>query len=411
MFRIPARTVTIRSGGTALSLFVGGWILSAMVGCADHRIPLHTFLQMQEEAKAERATSQPCEPKRTASQPVLEKVIDDALGPYRVGPGDVFSVTFAMTTAERLPPEMQVRVDDEGFIKVPPNEKVAVSGLKLSEIEEAIRSVYVPDLLQDAIVHVEIVQPKSTEVLVVGAVTEPGLVMLRRDQRNLLFAIVGAGGVSELASGEVTLERLRKPDHEVTLKLTDPAELRASLMLPPLETGDILRVHAATPNTIFVGGLVNAPSPQSYPSGVQMTVLQALAAAGGLRTDVTPREATLVRRMEDGEDIHVRLDLDRLKTGKDPNIRLAAGDILWVPDTLETRIQDWVNRNIFFRAGVSANVNYSVSGVEFLNRPGQQAGGTGGGGGLEQSFDPFGFLNRNTSLRGITTSIPRATQP
>jgi hypothetical protein len=129
-----------------------------------------------------------------------------------------------------------------------------------------------------------------------------------------------------------------------------------------------------------------------------MTVLQAIAAAGGLRTDVTPREATLIRRLPDGNDVHVRLNLDGMSRGNDPNLVLAAGDILWVPHTAETLVQDWVNRNIFVRAGVS--VNYNVTGIEFLNRHAQQSGRFGGGG-LEDSFDPFGFLGRGTGIQSL----------
>ena len=118
--------------------------------------------------------------------------------------------------------------------------------------------------------------------------------------------------------------------------------------------------------------------------------------------DVTPKEATLIRRMPDGKDVHVKLDLDRITTGKDPNIKLAAGDILWVPDTIATRVQDWINRNIYFRAGMSANVTYNVSGVEYMNRQAQQSGSNSSN--LEDQFDPFGFLNRGSALRTLTAA-------
>jgi hypothetical protein len=102
--------------------------------------------------------------------------------------------------------------------------------------------------------------------------------------------------------------------------------------------------------------------------------------------------------MPDGTDAHVRLDLARIATGEDPNIVLAAGDILWVPETLETVVQNWVNRNIFVRAGVS--VNYNVTGIEFLNRAGRQAGQTGTGG-LQDAFDPFGFISRGSGIQTL----------
>ncbi|MBI1825582.1 MAG: hypothetical protein HYR83_04275 [Planctomycetes bacterium] len=203
--------------------------------------------------------------------------------------------------------------------------------------------------------------------------TTPGLVKLRHNERSMLFAIVGAGGVSVNASGKAQLRRLRQPDVPSTFDLTDPVQLREALAVAPLNNGDIITVEAAQPNEVFVGGLVYRPSPQNYPAGTRVSILQAIAAASGLRTDIFPKEGTLVRRMPDGNDVHVKLDLNRIARGDDPNIDLAPGDILWVPETWQTRVQEWVNRNIFLRAGVS--VNYSVTGLEYMNRTSQQSGG------------------------------------
>jgi len=219
-------------------------------------------------------------------------------------------------------------------------------------------------------------------ILVTGAVTTPGLVAVQRNQRNLLFAVVGAGGFSSMASGRVTLRRIGDTEKEVTLDLRDPEAVTTALALPPLEHGDMVGVEAANPNTVFVGGLVNGPSPQAYPPGTQVSVLQALAAAGGLRTDVIPREATLIRRMPNGKEVHVKLDLNRLGTGKDPNIQLAAGDILWVPHTIETRVEEWISKNIYFRAGVNVGARYDF--IYQRQLPGSEGGGSnylyGGGG-------------------------------
>jgi len=373
-------------------LCLGVVIVGALnLGCADHRISLQEFLQMQEQVGRAPAT-QPVQ--------VPVAVIDKSLGPYRVGPGDVLSVTVVVPGQTEPTVPMPVRVNRKGEIDLPLAGSIKVAGLELEDVENAVREAFVPKVYRAAAVHVSVTVPETTNVLVIGAVTAPGLVQLSRTQRNLLFAIHTAGGATDLASGLVTLRRLRQPDKPVTLNIRDPEGLKQALTLPPLENGDIVTVHAATPNMVFVGGLVNAPQPQAYPTGVQMTVLQALAASGGLRTDVTPREATLIRRMPDGRDVHVKLNLDRIMKGKDPNITLAAGDILWVPDTLETRVQDWFNRNIFLRAGVV--VTYNVTGVEFLNRRSLQGRSGGVGGTLEDRFDPFSFLGRSAALQGLT---------
>lgn len=112
-------------------------------------------------------------------------------------------------------------------------------------------------------------------------------------------------------------------------------------------------MHAAKPNTVFVGGLVNVAGPQAYPPDTEVTILQAVAAAGGLRTDLLPREATLIRRVE-GKDVHVKLNLNRLAKGKDENIVLAAGDILWVPHTAGTRVHEFINNTVYIQVGASA---------------------------------------------------------
>ena len=366
-------------------------LAAVMGGCADHRVSLTEFLALQQEVSAPEPAPEP------AAEAEMVALLERALGRHKVGPSDVLEVTLTVAADAGLMPAVQVRVDRNGEISLPVVGAVKVADMELEDVEDAVHKAYVPAVFTEASVFVNLLSADTTDVLVVGAVTQPGLVPLNRNQRNMLFAIVLAGGVSELASGEATLRRTRRPGEAVTLDLMDPEGIRSAMALNPLEDGDVITVEAATPNTVFVGGLVNAPRPQGYPQGVETTVLQAIAAAGGLRTDVTPREATLIRRMPDGEDVHVKLDLDRMTTGKDPNLVLAAGDILWVPDTVETRVQDWINRNIFVRAGVS--VNYSVSGIEYLNRHAQQSGY--GRGGLEDQYDPFGFLGRSASLQTL----------
>lgn len=391
----------VRRGGrgSSYALVCSGLVLIAMlgVGCADHRISVAELIRIEQSLLEE--SSAPPSPEQLA---VISELMDRQIGPYRVGPSDVLSVS--VTTGQPPAPftDLAVRVAENGTIDLPLIETVNVQDMTLPEAERAIKAAYVPSLYSDATIHVETAVPEYTKVFVRGAVTLPGLVPLTRTERNLLFAVVGAGGASTTASGAVTLYRVRRPTEEVTLDLRDPNELRAALALEPLESGDIIEVHAAFPNTIFVGGLVNAPRPIAFEPGVEVNLLQAIAASGGLRTDVTPTEATLTRRVADGRDVHVKLILDRIERGLDPNLTLAAGDILWVPETPLTFVQDFINQNIFLRAGVS--VTYNVSGIEFLNRRSQQS--RFGGRNQQDNFDPLGFLSRNAALQTLTTAPP-----
>ena len=368
-----------------------------VAGCApDTRISLDEFIELQRQFDQ---TAPPEEP-----PPAPPEVIDLAWQPYRVGPGDSLVITNSGLNAAVVP-QIEVLVDRNGEIDLPLVGKLKVEGMEVEDIEDAVKAAHVPSKVRDLSVRVAVASYDTTNVTVVGAVAEPGFVPLLRGQRNMLFAILAAGGVAHGASaGLVNLRRLRQPGEEVELNLLDPYELQAALALDPLEDGDIITVEAAPSNMIYVGGLVNGPSPQSYPPGTQVNILQAIAAAGGLRTDITPREGTLIRRMPDGEDVRVKLNLNRLGLCQDENIMLAAGDILWVPHTWETRVQDFINRNFFLRAGVSANVSYNVTGMEYLNRQAQQGSRLSAGGGgvnLQDTFDPFGFLSRNAALQNL----------
>ena len=359
---------------TAVTLSLAGLALGGAVGC-DHRISLDEFLRMQ-KAIGPAPTTQP------ATQPAskgkaLKIPVEKLSGPLKIGPGDVLVVTVTGGGGQGAAgATIQARVRRDGTIELPLAGVVKVAGLELEDVEKTIKKRYQAEVYKEATVHVQAASVHTFSILVTGAVTTPGLVAVQRNQRNLLFAVVGAGGLSSMASGRVTLRRIGDTEKEVTLDLRDPEAVTTALALPPLEHGDMVGVEAANPNTVFVGGLVNGPSPQAYPPGTQVSVLQALAAAGGLRTDVIPREATLIRRMPNGKEVHVKLDLNRLGTGKDPNIQLAAGDILWVPHTIETRVEEWISKNIYFRAGANVGVTYNLIGTkDFLH--GYRGGGQG----------------------------------
>ncbi len=355
---------------------------------------MDTFLEMQ-EARSQSMTAAAAE----APAPQIDQYLHD----YVLGPADVVSLSLTGIDAPTATMEIRARVDDTGQIDLPLAGKVEVGGMSESEAEHSIKSAFVPGVVKQLTVHLEVLSFDTTDVVVSGAVTAPGLVSLRRTERNALYAMLAAGGVSDLASGKVTIRRARRSGPDVVYDLTDTLQFEAALAEEPLQDGDRVIAEAAPPNTVYVGGLLNNPRPQAYPTGVKVTLLQAIAAAGGLREDVLPREGTLIRRLPDVTDVHVKLNLRRVQSGEDPNITMAAGDILWVPETLETRFIDFLNRNIFIRAGVS--VNYNVTGLEYLNRKSLQMRRFGGAGGnLADSFDPLGFLSRNAALNQIVGS-------
>ena len=179
--------------GVAWGLFLIAW----GTGCSDHRMSLAEFIQLEQEMReASAPTTQPAATLRAAGE-----LINRQLGPYKVGPRDVIIVSLTGLAQEAPYAPLQARVDRNGQIELPAVGPVQVADLELEDVEDAIQAAYVPKVFREVTVHVSLLEADTTNVLALGAVQTPGLVPLRRTERNLLFSIAGAGGASEAASG------------------------------------------------------------------------------------------------------------------------------------------------------------------------------------------------------------------
>lgn len=404
----------IKSIGTWVLLTAVVATLVAGTGCADNRISLSEFVR-QEQNKSMQINEMGEGQSDGALEPGEPIYVDENLpdssalstsqlwatkarAPYRLGPGDVIQVSLLGLNETGQPVITRLRVDKNGNIRLPIAGELNVTDMEIDDLEQAIVRKYVPSVVTSLTAHAEMRESTLTDVVVVGAAVRPGIISLRRSERDLLHAVASAGGLTSAASGTVKLQRIKEPDKSVRLNLLDPVQLATSLSISPLEPGDIVTIEAAPSNTVFVGGLVMMPGPKTFAPGVSVTLMQALASAGGPREEVAPTEATLTRRRPDGTDVQVKVDLNKLKTGEEPNVMLAAGDILWVPETMGTKTLDFINKNFFLRFGATASYNVvgNATGIEFLNRREMQSSGFSNGGTnsstLQNSIDPLGFL-------------------
>ena len=81
---------------------------------------------------------------------------------------------------------------------------------------------------------------------------------------------------------------------------------------------------------VFVLGMVKKPG--SFVFDAQMTVVQAIALAGGLQP-LASRELVLIRETDQGTDQKFRIPFKEISQGKAPNSPLEPGDILFVPES------------------------------------------------------------------------------
>lgn len=283
------------------------------------------------------------------TEPVPVRSTDLALNelrPYTVGPGDVLQITMTGLVDAYLPILVKVRVHSEGQVELPQVGPIKVAGMTLQQVEEAVIAAHVPQYVKVLSVYAELVGPEATTVMVTGGAAKPGLVTLQRNQRSILYALATAGGFGGTASTRVRVRPIRPEEDELVYDLADVNDVRRAMTARPLESGDIVTVEGASSSAVYVTGLVNLPGPVLVPPDSSVSVLHAVYACGGLRDLLDPVEATLVRTLADGKRAHVKLDLEGILAGKEPDIALRAGDILTVPHTSDTRLREWAINNL-----------------------------------------------------------------
>jgi polysaccharide export outer membrane protein len=155
--------------------------------------------------------------------------------------------------------------------------------------------------------------------------------------------LIGPGDVLQIVvwkEPELTRDMTVRLDGRVTLPLLgdvqaagrSPAELGADLgkQLTRFLDAPVVTVGVAQPNSARVYVLGQVVNSGAYPMTGRMTVLQALALAGGLREFVKPDRILVIR--QDGRT-PVAVNYKRLESGGDmsQNVALKAGDTVLVP--------------------------------------------------------------------------------
>lgn len=348
-------------------VLLGASIAAALLGgCEDHRIPLSAYLADQEAGQVQVGpdgipTTEPAPPPLEPWSP----------GPYKLGPGDVIGVSVSGLEKLGMAAVQQARVTEKGEVILPMVGRVQVGGMPLDEVEAQIKAQYVPKYLKDTDVTAQIVSYQPISVMVMGDVLRLSggaqLIDLRRDKASVLQAVLSSGGAQDYG-GKVTVIPAKDPQHPIQYNLNNRLDLARAARAGSIEEADLVIVDARPNDAVYIQGLVNAPGPIPLPRHARMTILQAIAAAGGTMLAFEPREATLMRHGSSGELVSVKIDLDRVKEGKDPDMALAAGDILLLPHNASTRVEEYIAKSLQFRVGTGIETTYNPWTLYYLRQ-------------------------------------------
>ena len=241
----------------------------------------------------------------------------------KIGPGDLLDVVvfgigdFNQTT----------RVSESGDIILPLIGQVHVANFTSQQAQNLVAEKLVKqNFYKHPQVTVFIKEYATQGVSVLGEVNKPGVYPRLGDHR-LFDMISAAGGYTQKAGTTVTITHREEPDkpHTVTLS-NDPVKNYATNI--EIFPGDTIVVSQA--GIVYVVGDVSKPSGFAMQNNENMSVLQALAMAGGANPTAKLDNARLIRKNTSGMQ-EFPVPLKKMLEAKANDQALQPGDVLFVP--------------------------------------------------------------------------------
>jgi polysaccharide biosynthesis/export protein len=223
----------------------------------------------------------------------------------------------------------RTRVSSSGEVYLPLIDYVHVAGLTADEAQELIQKrLEDGGFVRNPHVSIFVTESASQGITVVGEVNHPGTYPAIGD-RKLFDLISAAGGLSDKAGRAVTIVHRDNPEDKVTLQLSvnlaEDAEHNVEI-----RPGDTIIVSRA--GIIYVVGDVNRPSGFMIEDN-SMTVLKALALAGGSTKTSSLNKTRILRQKPDGGIQEIPVPLKKILYAKMADIPLDKGDVLFVPSS------------------------------------------------------------------------------
>ncbi|NNC87216.1 MAG: hypothetical protein HKN82_02010 [Akkermansiaceae bacterium] len=170
-------------------------------------------------------------------------------------------------------------------------------------------------------IHVPVSPFANKTVTVVGQVLRPGAVNFPvGGGLDVATAIGVAGGLSDIADADrITVKRGSK--------------VYSTELSSGVQPGDVISVPKSrfVGKTVTISGQIARPGPVNFPLDGRLSVLEAVAMAGGVARLGNRRKITVTRRTG-GKEQTWRIDLEDMSGGKVEPLYLAPGDTIFVPE-------------------------------------------------------------------------------
>lgn len=290
------------------------------VGGNEGAVPFPSAAQPVSQAPASPPTA-PAKLVEQGTKTDSAKVSTDSPDLVKLGPGDLIEVSVYNV------PELatKARISNSGDVYLPLVDYVHVEGLTQEEAQAVIeKRLEDGGFVRSPHVTIFVDEANSQGVTVIGEVAKPGIYADTVDRR-LYQVISQAGGFTASASRKIAV--IRHGQNEamyITLPRNLADDLSGNIEILP---GDTINVPKAP--IIYVVGDVGRPSGLLVDNGT-LTVLQALALAGGTNRTAKMGGARIIRKTPTGMT-ETKVQLKKMLEAKAPDVTLQGDDILFVP--------------------------------------------------------------------------------
>ncbi len=238
---------------------------------------------------------------------------------YRLGAGDVIRISVYQNPDLAL----ETRVSEAGRISFPLLGSIKLGGLGVSQAETLIADgLRTGNFVKQPQVTLAVIQVRGHQASVLGQVNRPGRYPLELADTRLTDLLATAGGVATTGGDLLVLTGTRNGQvfrTEIDLpNLFAPGGRAQDIVV---QNGDVLWVERFP--QIYIYGEVQRPGALRLERG--MTLLQALAAGGGLNQRGTERGIRVHRRGADGK-------VQVLQPGMDESLK--GSDVVYVRESL-----------------------------------------------------------------------------
>jgi len=269
-------------------------------------------------------------PGQAPAQAQAQEARDVFVRAYRVGPGDLLELK--VFQVDEL--SQTVRVSEDGSITLPLIGRVVVEGLTQEGVVQKLTGLLQAKYVKNPQVTIFIKEYKNQQVAVIGAVEKAGSYELV-GRKNLLQIISMAGGFSETAGNGIFIlrEGADGATSTIAIDLKDLLVNGNQKLNIPIEPNDVINVPVDKEIRVFVMGRVNKPGAVRAKLSEGVTLLQAIADAGGLAEGAKESAILITRKDKSGKEQKIRVNLKDIIKGKKKDVVLQEGDVVYVPES------------------------------------------------------------------------------